>query len=118
MLSQRFSKFDPHQTSLLACTRPGHPGQFSSRHHECDSRSPDRNFNSTAHSLWVEHQINLASKLVRDEIAYEIGAIAGLDLGFHRRAVALLPDYRQTGPISVRLTIPIHPYVAAGIDSV
>src|SRR5262245_43328300 len=60
-----------------------------------------------AHSFWVEHQIDRTSQFVRNEIAYEIGAIAGSGLRFHRRAVALLPDYRQSRPISVQLTIPI-----------
>src|SRR5262249_37293982 len=89
------------------------PVYFSSRHYVSGSCLPDRNLNSAAHAIWCEHEINLASQLVRNEIAYEIGAIAGLGLGFHRRAIELLPDQRQISPISVQLTVPVHRYLAA-----
>ena len=76
-------------------------------------RLPNRNLNLAAHAFRCEQEIDLASEFVRNEIAYESGAIAGLGLGFERRAIEFLPDYRQVSPISVRFTVPIHRYVAS-----
>jgi hypothetical protein len=97
VLTVSFVARDPQQTSHpipfyeRARTDPL-PVSFSSRHHVSGSRLPHRNLNSAAHALWCEHEINLASQLVRNEIAYEIGTVAGLGLGFHRWAIELLPD--------------------------
>jgi hypothetical protein len=45
-----------------------------------------------AHAFCRKHEINHASELVRNEITYEIDAVAGLDLGCHRGAAKLAPD--------------------------
>ena len=44
-----------------------------------------------AYAFWREHEINHASDLVRDEITYEINAVAGLDLRCYRGAPKLAP---------------------------
>ena len=45
-----------------------------------------------AHTFYRKHEINHASELVRNEITYEIDAVAGLDLRCHRGAAKLAPD--------------------------
>src|SRR5215813_13529214 len=103
------------QCGRISCSRAYAPrrrrnGAVSERPLEID---PGRNLNLASHALRREHEINHAAELMRNEMAYEIGAVTGVDLGFHRRAPELLPDQHQIGPISVRLTVPIHGYLAA-----
>jgi len=43
------------------------------------------------HAFFYEREIDPATEFVRDEIAYEIGAVAGLNLGRHRRTSDLAP---------------------------
>ena len=44
------------------------------------------------HAFCRKNEINHASDLVRNEITYEIDAVAGLDLRCHRGAAKLAPD--------------------------
>src|SRR6185312_1782920 len=77
------------------------------------SRPPDRNLNSTIHAFFCKHEIDLASKFVRNEVAYKCGAVAGWVLKIHRWTAKLAPDQGQVGHLSVRLKVPIDGYLAA-----
>src|ERR1700756_3475379 len=72
------------------------------------------NLNSAARTLACEHEIDRSSELVRNQIAYEIGAIARSGPGCHRGTAGLAPLQDQGCGGSVRLAIPIDRYLAAG----
>src|SRR5215470_7724474 len=55
----------------------------------------NRKLDSTAHAFRREHEINEASDLVRNEITYEVDAVARLDLRCHRGTAKLAPDQDQ-----------------------
>jgi hypothetical protein len=53
---------------------------------------PKGKFDFAAHTICREHQINRASKFVRNKITYQIKAIAGLDVRCHLGAAKFAPD--------------------------
>src|SRR4030095_11135276 len=74
-------------------------------------RSPllERNLYSAAHALGCEHEIDLATELVRGELAYQVCAVARLDRSHDWWAANLTPFDRQTCPgISIGVAIPVH----------
>src|SRR5262245_60659603 len=74
----------------------------------------DRNLNSAVHAFCYKNEIDNASELVRNEISYEIGAVAGLDLGRRRGTASLAPVQDQGCRGSGRPTMPTDRYLAAG----
>ena len=55
------------------------------------SRLFQRNLDPAIHAFSYEREIDPATEFVRNEIAYKIGAVAGLNLGRHRRTSKLAP---------------------------
>lgn len=52
---------------------------------------PDGKLNSTVHAFFCERECDRAAEFVRDEIAYEVGAVARWMLTGHRGAAKLAP---------------------------
>src|SRR5215472_12240546 len=78
------------------------------------SRLFQRNLDPAIHAFFYEREIDPATELVRSEIAYEIGAVAGLNLGRYRRTSKLAPFQHQDCLLPVWLTVPADRYLAAG----
>ena len=78
------------------------------------SRLFQRNLDPAIHAFFYEREIDHATEFVRNEIAYEIGAVAGLNLGGHRRTSKLAPLQDQGCLLPVRLTVPTDRYLPAG----
>src|SRR5262245_65706143 len=73
------------------------------------SRLFQRNLDLAIHALFHERESDPATEFVRNEIAYEIGAVAGMSCSRHRRAAQFAPYQDQVrGCSSVQLALPIH----------
>src|SRR5690348_7387367 len=71
------------------------------------------NLNSAVHAFCHKNEIDNASEFVRNEITYEIGAVAGLDLGCRRGTAKLAPLQDQGCRGSGRPAFPTDRYLAA-----
>src|SRR5215510_3332162 len=73
------------------------------------SRLFQRNLDLAIHALFHERESDPATEFVRNEIAYEIGAVAGVSCSRHRRAAQFAPYQDQVrGCASVQLALPTH----------
>src|SRR6185437_4335766 len=73
----------PQAGAKLEQTLLMNEGNLGSRSVGIMSCLTDRNLNSTIHAFFRKHEIDRTSEFVRNEIAYEIGPVAGLDLRRH-----------------------------------
>src|SRR3974377_1404162 len=62
------------------------------------------NLDSSDQAVRREHEIDYAAEFVRHEIAYETGAVSGLDLTRHSSTAELSPPLNQRGRGTPALT--------------